>query len=56
MVQSQLFILHRPSTPISALLGYKYGQKWLEEQQAKDRALLEQQNKKVTSRHISSGG
>ncbi|KAB5528662.1 hypothetical protein PHYPO_G00142820 [Pangasianodon hypophthalmus] len=37
----------RPSTPISALLEYKYGQRWLEEQQAKDRALLEHQNKKV---------
>ncbi|KAF5901004.1 cilia- and flagella-associated protein 77, partial [Clarias magur] len=38
---------HRPNTPISALLEYKYGDRWVEEQQAKDRALLEQQNIKV---------
>ncbi|XP_062874105.1 cilia- and flagella-associated protein 77 isoform X2 [Trichomycterus rosablanca] len=37
----------RPSTPISALMEYRYAQKWLEEQQAKDRALLAAQNKKV---------
>ncbi|XP_060762715.1 cilia- and flagella-associated protein 77 [Neoarius graeffei] len=36
----------RPSTPIASLLEYRYGRKWLEEQQAKDRALLEHQNKK----------
>ncbi|KAI5088451.1 cilia- and flagella-associated protein 77 [Silurus meridionalis] len=36
----------RPSTPISALLEYRYRQRWLEEQLAKDRALLEHQNKK----------
>ncbi|XP_053510130.1 cilia- and flagella-associated protein 77 isoform X2 [Ictalurus furcatus] len=37
----------RPSSPISALLEYKYGQRWLEEQQARDRALLDHQNKKL---------
>lgn len=52
----QLFLLCRPSTPISELLQYKYSQKWLEEQQAKDRALLEHQSMKVISWHISSGG
>ncbi|XP_017307944.1 cilia- and flagella-associated protein 77 isoform X2 [Ictalurus punctatus] len=36
-----------PSSPISALLEYKYGQRWLEEQQARDRALLDHQNKKL---------
>ncbi|TSV94913.1 Cilia- and flagella-associated protein 77 [Bagarius yarrelli] len=37
----------QPSTPMSELLEYRYGQKWLEEQQAKDRALMEEQNKKL---------
>lgn len=54
--ESTLFILSRPSSPISALLEYKYGQRWLEEQQARDRALLDHQNKKVNSWDMSSGG
>jgi len=37
----------RPSTPISELMEYKYAQRWLEEQQAKDRALQAHQHKKV---------
>ncbi|XP_027018585.2 cilia- and flagella-associated protein 77 [Tachysurus fulvidraco] len=42
----------RPSTPISELLKYKYGQRWLEEQQAKDKELLEHQTKKVQLQRI----
>ncbi|XP_066510120.1 cilia- and flagella-associated protein 77-like isoform X2 [Hoplias malabaricus] len=37
----------RPSTPISELMEYKYAQRWLEEQQARDRALLARRHKKV---------
>ncbi|XP_026858879.1 cilia- and flagella-associated protein 77 isoform X2 [Electrophorus electricus] len=37
----------RNSAPISELLEYRYAQRWLEEQQAKDRALLAGQHKKV---------
>ncbi|XP_051539498.1 cilia- and flagella-associated protein 77-like isoform X2 [Myxocyprinus asiaticus] len=40
-------ISNRPSTPISELMEYKYAQRWLEEQQAKDRVLQAHQLKKV---------
>ncbi|XP_023665292.1 cilia- and flagella-associated protein 77 [Paramormyrops kingsleyae] len=36
----------RPSTPISELLEHRYAQVWLEEQQAKDRSLLERRKKR----------
>ncbi|XP_048836356.1 cilia- and flagella-associated protein 77 isoform X2 [Brienomyrus brachyistius] len=36
----------RPSTPISELLGHRYAQIWLEDQQAKDRNLLERRKKR----------
>uniref|UniRef100_A0A672KQN6 Cilia and flagella associated protein 77 n=1 Tax=Sinocyclocheilus grahami TaxID=75366 RepID=A0A672KQN6_SINGR len=32
-------VTNRPSTPISELIEYKYAQRWLEEQQAKDKIL-----------------
>ncbi|XP_030647616.1 cilia- and flagella-associated protein 77 [Chanos chanos] len=35
----------RPSTPISELIEHKYAQRWLEEQQAKDRVLIAHQKK-----------
>ncbi|XP_077096880.1 cilia- and flagella-associated protein 77 isoform X1 [Siphateles boraxobius] len=40
-------ISNRPSTPISELMEYKYAQRWLEEQQTKDRALQAHQHKKA---------
>ncbi|CDQ97139.1 unnamed protein product [Oncorhynchus mykiss] len=38
-----VFCRLRPSTPICELLEHKYAQRWLEEQQAKERALEERQ-------------
>uniref|UniRef100_A0A8C2Q7R4 Cilia and flagella associated protein 77 n=1 Tax=Cyprinus carpio TaxID=7962 RepID=A0A8C2Q7R4_CYPCA len=40
-------ITNRPSTPISELIEYKYAQRWLEEQQAKDKILQAHQHKKA---------
>ncbi|KAJ8413873.1 hypothetical protein AAFF_G00064710 [Aldrovandia affinis] len=37
----------RPSTPISDLLEHRYAYRWLQEQQAKDRAMLERKNKRA---------
>ncbi|XP_051965757.1 cilia- and flagella-associated protein 77 [Xyrauchen texanus] len=44
---SSFGISKRPSTPISELMEYKYAQRWLEEQQAKDRVLQTHQHKKL---------
>ncbi|KAI2664701.1 Cilia- and flagella-associated protein 77 [Labeo rohita] len=40
-------ISNRPSTPISELMEYKYAQRWLEEQQVKDKILQAHQHKKA---------
>uniref|UniRef100_A0A8C2GIL4 Cilia and flagella associated protein 77 n=1 Tax=Cyprinus carpio TaxID=7962 RepID=A0A8C2GIL4_CYPCA len=40
-------ITNRPSTPISELMEYKYAQKWLEEQHAKDKILQAHRHKKA---------
>ncbi|TRY93168.1 hypothetical protein DNTS_012856 [Danionella cerebrum] len=40
-------ISNRPSTPISELIEYRYAQKWLEEQQARDRVLQAHQHLKA---------
>ncbi|XP_028852831.1 cilia- and flagella-associated protein 77 isoform X2 [Denticeps clupeoides] len=42
----------RPSTPISELLEYKYAQRWLEEQQEKDRVMQEHQQKRDRLKRI----
>uniref|UniRef100_UPI003F4FA18B cilia- and flagella-associated protein 77 isoform 2 n=1 Tax=Danio rerio TaxID=7955 RepID=UPI003F4FA18B len=41
------FVSNRPSTPISELIEYKYAQRWLEEQQVRDRVLQAHQHKKA---------
>ncbi|XP_056601832.1 cilia- and flagella-associated protein 77 [Triplophysa dalaica] len=45
-------VTNRPSTPISELMENKYAQKWLEEQQARDRVLQAHHHKKVQLRRI----
>uniref|UniRef100_A0A673J0H5 Cilia- and flagella-associated protein 77 n=1 Tax=Sinocyclocheilus rhinocerous TaxID=307959 RepID=A0A673J0H5_9TELE len=47
-IRRQPVLFHfRPSTPISELIEYKYAQRWLEEQQAKDKILQAHQHKKL---------
>ncbi|KAI1900556.1 hypothetical protein AGOR_G00051140 [Albula goreensis] len=41
-----------PSTPISDLLEHRYYQRWLEDQQTKDRVMLERRQKRVQLGHI----
>ncbi|KAG9354503.1 hypothetical protein JZ751_001213 [Albula glossodonta] len=41
------FPVPSPSTPISDLLEHRYYQRWLEDQQTKDRVMLEQRQKRI---------